>query len=77
MPPALSDHTLALAMAAFKAVNNIAIIDLKMVQVCVCGRGKGGGGRYLFRPKGLSVHSSTSHRLSSEQKGFHWNFVML
>ncbi|KAL5482252.1 hypothetical protein EMCRGX_G022556 [Ephydatia muelleri] len=35
VPPALSAHTLALAMAAFKALNNIAIIDLKMMQVCL------------------------------------------
>lgn len=33
-PPPLSQHTQAVAMAAIKAVNNSAILDLKMVQVC-------------------------------------------
>ena len=32
-PPPLTDHTLAIAMATIKALNNSAILDLKMVQV--------------------------------------------
>lgn len=32
-PPPLTDHTLAISMATIKALNNSAILDLKMVQV--------------------------------------------
>ncbi len=32
-PPPLTDHTLAVALATIKALNNSAILDLKMVQV--------------------------------------------
>lgn len=32
-PPPLSQHTQAIAMATIKAINNSAIVDLKMVQV--------------------------------------------
>ena len=32
-PPQLSQHTQAIAMATIKALNNSAILDLKMVQV--------------------------------------------
>ncbi len=34
-PPPLADHTLAIAMATIKALNNSAILDLKMVQVSI------------------------------------------
>lgn len=35
-PPTLPQHTLAIALATIKALNNCAILDLKMVQVIAC-----------------------------------------